>query len=148
MVNIAHVSTYCASNFRVFPLHGYNYGGESPGKKPKIAKWQKIKLISDPKPNVYRSAEFGIALDENHLVVDVDPRNGGTESFKKLCKDCGYDLEMLATVKVLSGREDGGMHLYFLKPIKNKISKKLDDYPGVDFLSKGQYVVGVGSHHD
>jgi len=147
MVNIAHVSIYCASNFRVFPIHGHNYGGESPGKKPKIAEWQKIKLTSTPPPTRYRSAEFGVALDENHLIIDIDPRNGGDESFKKLCKDCGHDLEMLATVKVLSGREDGGMHLYFLKPVKNKIFKKIKDYPGIDFLSKGQYVVGTGSRH-
>ncbi len=102
---------------------------------PKIKEWQRI---SDnmPHTNIY-----GIQLRDDILVVDVDPRNGGNDSFSLL----SFMVDFPETYTVKTG--GGGLHLYYTKPDDIFISKSLKEYPGIDFLSKGCYVVGAGSKH-
>ena len=122
------------SNKRIFPVAG---------KTPKIQKWQETK-VGDL--SVSYTGNFGWALDSEDLIIDIDPRNGGDKAFIDLCRDAGCRLDELATVKVETG--GGGLHLYFKKPDGFKIRKTLKGiYDGIDFLSKGAYILGAGSIH-
>lgn len=118
------------------------------GKHPRIDSWQLSPQWSDEQLDAMDKAGhfdtgFGFILDD-HLVIDIDPRNGGNESYKKLCADTDLDFEMLASTTVETG--GGGKHIYFKRPSGLALSTKLKDYPGVDFKSSG-FVVGAGSMH-
>lgn len=153
--SVNHVIKYAEAEFRTFPILPKS-------KKPAIKKWHTIKFIPPEKLaakfiTIYSTHNFGIALDDTHLIIDIDPRNGGEASLEKLNKDLGIDIETACTVTVLSGRGDGGRHLYFKKPAKFYTKKNPKDesgkpaYPGIDFLTTrtgvGQYMLGAGSIH-
>lgn len=94
------------------------------------------KQIFDHKGNL------GWALGQYDLVIDIDPRNGGLESYNSLKNETG--LALTPSVKTPSG----GYHIYFSIPESHqgmKIKKNLKKYPGIDFLSQGSYCVIVGS---
>ena len=96
---------------------------------------------------VQDGGNIGVRLRDTDLVLDVDPRNfpPGDDPFRRLCKDVDVALSVAPTV--LSGRGDGGRHIYFLKPASVRIVGKLDAYPGIDFRSAGSLVVAPGSRH-
>lgn len=87
----------------------------------------------------------GVRLGDEHLVVDVDPRNGGEDSFTRLIFDIGEELDRADVPAVRSG--GGGLHLYFRKsPGRTRVTlPKL--YPGIDFKRLGGYVVAPGNDH-
>ena len=58
------------------------------------------------------SANIGAKVPDALIVFDVDPRNGGLESWDRLIAD--HDVP--DTLTVVSGRGDGGSHRYFLRP--------------------------------
>ncbi len=72
---------------------------------------------------------FGVCLD-NHLVLDIDPRNGGNESYAKLVKDTGIDYASGSGFVVATG--GGGKHIYFSRP-EGAYLTHLSGYPGIDF---------------
>lgn len=80
---------------------------------------------------------IGLATGKAFDVIDVDPRNGGVESFLKLL-DTG-DLPEIHGVAVTAS---GGMHLY-VKPRNSKSFPALK--PGIDYKARGGYVVGPPS---
>lgn len=120
------------------------------GKHPQNANWQ-IMIGMDNQFNLIKAYHefdmpctgFGWLLEEHHLVVDVDPKNGGFESFDRLAekvpalKECG--------VGVKTG--GGGFHLYYKKPADLQVRGSLKEYPGIDFKHKGGFVVAGGSLH-
>ena len=77
------------------------------------------------------------------LFLDVDPRNGGSESLLDLQLAAALDLESYPRVKTGSG----GLHLFGSKPAGVRVLKKHPDFPGIDFLSCGAQVVCAGSIH-
>ena len=81
-------------------------------------------------------SNIGWQLGSGDLVVDVDPRNGGDESFLRLQKDLNLDL--IPTVKT----PRGGLHHYLKIPegyVGYSFKKTLKHYPGIDFLTEGSY---------
>lgn len=58
------------------------------------------------------TANIGARVPDTLLVFDVDPRNGGLESWAQLT--AGHEVP--DTLAVTSGRGDGGSHRYFLRP--------------------------------
>lgn len=149
---------YLDAGFRVFGLHGVDNKGncqcgntdcEALFKHPVASNWQHTPLWSDEQLEVMEEmgqfdTGFGV-LVSGYLVVDVDARNGGVESFKKLCVDLKIDLDKECGFIVASGSGSGSKHLYFKydgKPLK----QHHDKYKGIDFKSSG-YVVGAGSQH-
>lgn len=120
---------------RVFPLIPNT-------KKPAIEVWQETK----PGEFLYLPNEYGIALDKTDLVVDIDPRNNGGHSLHYIKTELHIDLLALKTPIIRTG--SGGYHFFFKKPAEIKTRKSLKErFPGVDFLSIGAFVVGVGSRH-
>lgn len=145
---------YAGAGFHVFALHGIGPDGKCQceqddcsmaGKHPAVAAWQKTPLWSDEQlqniADYMVTTGFGV-LCEGWLIIDVDPRNGGADSYKKLCADIGCDPRD-GTFWVETG--GGGWHVYLGAPA-GSYSSSLPEYPGIDFKTSG-YVVGCGSLH-
>lgn len=115
------------------------------GKIPAVKKWQDTGYDLDLDLAKF-PANFGLVLQNDDLVIDVDPRNfpAGDKVFARLNSDYGIDqIEGRTVVKTGSG----GYHLYFKKPEGIAVRETLDLYPGIEFKSKGRQVVGAGSRH-
>lgn len=76
------------------------------------------------------------------LVVDVDPRNGGTESLSRLETEIGV---LPGTVQQLTG--GGGVHLLFACPEVPVRSRANALGPGLDVKCDGGYIVVAPSRH-
>lgn len=74
---------------------------------------------------------LGWRLEDEDLIIDVDPRNNGSESFKKLKQYVGEEFN----INVIT--PSGGYHCYLKKPKDLKIKKNIKGFNGIDFLSKG-----------
>lgn len=134
---------------RPFLRAGYDLFPLARGKKiPRDKGWRlKSYQPADLKAWLAAGGNLGVRLRETDLVIDVDPRNfqPGDDPFTRLSEAVGVDLDIAPMV--LSGRGDGGRHLYFRKPEHVRIVGKLPDYPGIDFRSAGALVVAPGSIH-
>jgi Bifunctional DNA primase/polymerase, N-terminal len=82
---------------------------------------------------------YGITTDP-FVVIDVDPRHGGTEEWQKLYRRPTRGLPH--TWEAVTG--GGGRHIFFANPTGVKCGKI---GKGVDVKAIGGYVVGVGSRH-
>ncbi len=87
-------------------------------------------------------ANIGGRVPESMIVIDVDPRNGGLEALTELQRHHGALPETLTTV---SGRGDGGRHLFYRRPAGKLSSKRL--LPGIDLKTSTGYVVLPPSIH-
>lgn len=156
---VDYVDAYEAG-WRIFPLHPMNAamectcdteGCQAAGKHPRNSAWQHTPQWDDVQMAYLEDDEgifggnqlqdgYGIVINTSGLlVVDVDPRNGGTESAKQLGSirsACGFIVRT----------GGGGEHWYFLNPDGKTLRQTLKDHPGIDFKSTG-YVVGPGSLH-
>jgi Bifunctional DNA primase/polymerase, N-terminal len=90
----------------------------------------------------YRSCNIGLRLPEHIIVIDIDPRNGGLEALAKLEAEYGPLPDTLTTV---SGRGDGGHHLYYRRPRGELSAKRLGK--GIDLKTNLGYVVVAPSVH-
>lgn len=145
------------AGFRIFGLHPIKEGGQcgceykdckAAGKHPVASNWQHSPMWSDDQLEVMEmtgqlSTGYGV-LVSGLLVIDVDARNGGVESYKKL-------LDKVPTIAgagliVETGSGGGSKHLYFSLPEPQALIQHSDDYPGIDFKSSG-FVVGPDSQH-
>jgi len=135
------------NDFVVFPLHKIingkcSCGCSSGGKHPLHKNWQNTHP-TEPIDSEYTTG-YGILVTNGLLVIDVDARNGGVESYAKLVETipeiagCGLIVE--------TGSGNGSKHLFFKTSAKKSLKAKLDGYPGIDFKSSG-FVVGAGSLH-
>lgn len=145
------------AGFRVFGLHGVDKKGvcmcgnprcEALFKHPIAANWQHTPDWSDEQLETMElTGQFdnGFAnLILCHLIVDVDERNGGAESWARLCDDIPQVTGAGLIVRTGSGGQS--KHLYFSLPREMALRQKLEQYPGIDFKSSG-FVVGPGSKH-
>lgn len=127
---------------RVFPLQ--------PGsKQPRRRSRGVLDATSDPIKVAHWFAEggaelnFGVACGVQEggwhlLVVDVDMKSGGMESYTKLALERGFpDTYTVQT-------PGGGWHHYYraVQPVRNTASRVA---PGIDTRGEGGYVVGAGS---
>lgn len=81
---------------------------------------------------------FAIVLQDEDLIVDVDPRNGGFKAIDELFNDLGTKYYPT----VITPR--GGYHFYFKKPKNIDVKKNVSKYIGIDFLSKGAICLIAG----
>ena len=145
------------AGFRVFALHPIVNGVcgcgdpecKAAGKHPMVSRWQNVPEWSDEQfDNMMEysvDTGYGIICD-NHIVLDVDKRNGGFESLAKLNKDLGLDFESLSKFVVATG--GGGLHIFFKAPEGVALVSHHNDYKGIDFKSgAGSFLVGCGSLH-
>jgi len=143
---------FLEAGYPIFGLHGIKPDGscgcenqrcQSAGKHPVLKQWQHSPLWSEEQLEVMHetgqlATGYGV-LCNGLIVIDIDPRNGGNRSFKKLA----HIAEQCQFVVATGG---GGKHLYFKAPDGVALVSHLADYKGIDFKSNG-YVVGPGSIH-
>jgi hypothetical protein len=84
-------------------------------------------------------AMIGAPVPESLLVIDIDPRNGGSLA----------ELESLTgplppTLTAWSGRNDGGHHLYYMRPVGPTTSTRLPE--GIDLNVNGYCIVPPSIH--
>ena len=147
---------YAELGFSVVPVHTIKNDGScsckegkscgSPGKHPRMVHGihdatrdkAEIESLWDKWPD----ANIGIATGHASgiVVIDIDPRNGGLETFEKLEAELGPLPE---APMVLTGGD--GAHLLFdLPPIT---VRKHTAGPGVDVLGEGRMMVAPPSLH-
>lgn len=149
------------ANFTLFGLFGIDKDGhcecgnadcQAIYKHPRVQNWQLSPMYSDEQFSVmcevgHLSTGYGI-LTNGIMVIDVDARNGGVESFKRLCEDLNIDFYKECAYVVLTGSGGGSMHLYFKSPTPPKaLMQHHENYKGIDFKCNSGFVVGAGSKH-
>jgi predicted P-loop ATPase len=88
---------------------------------------------------------FGVKLKADDLIIDIDPRNmKGEKVWTRLKEQVPmlHEAQQKATIVKTAG---GGLHIYLRKPANFNIRKVIRGFPGIEFLSKGAYVIGAGS---
>lgn len=131
------------NTWRVFPLRG---------KVPAIPSWAGGRGVLDATTDLltvlkwwsgrYAGCNIGGRVPEAMFVLDIDPRNGGLESLQLLETRYGTLPPTLTTV---SGRGDGGTHMFFRRPHGKLTSSRLG--AGIDIKSSSGYVVLPPSVH-
>ena len=115
-----HAIDYARHHWLVFPLNG---------KIPAIAGGRgvldatcDVDVVAAWWGGRYRNANIGGRVPESMVVLDIDPRHGGLTSLATLEDKHGRLPETLTT---LSGRGDGGRHLFLRRPPGRLSSKRL-----------------------
>lgn len=122
----------------------------APGKHPMVSGG--VKSASDDVDGVRRWAEnhptcnWAVACGQvsGIVVIDIDPRHGGGESFDQ------WELDrrrpsMPETTRVRTG--GGGIHIVYSIPDGRKARNRVNWLPGVDVRGDGGYVILPGSNH-
>jgi Bifunctional DNA primase/polymerase, N-terminal len=125
--------------WEVFPCKPHDPGGKAP-----LTRNGHLDATMDPDQikawwTRWPAAMIGARVPESLLVIDVDPRNGGSVA----------DLESLtgplpATLTAWSGRNDGGRHLYYLRPAGPLAGTRLPK--GIDLKVNGYCIVPPSIH--
>ena len=145
------------AGYRVFGLHPINSDGScgcgnkqcgAAGKHPLVSNWQHTPHWSEEQLEVMEEtgqfdSGFGV-LVRGLLVVDVDARNGGVESFGRLAEDVPAITG--AGLIVATGSGGGSRHIYFKCDEGQALVQHHPAYKGIDFKSSG-FVVGPDSKH-
>lgn len=162
--NIAY--DFIGAGYRIFGLYGANANGgcacgkegcEAAYKHPIASNWQHTPEWSDEQLEGMQEmglldTGYGVVVraagDDGYglLVVDVDARNGGVDSYVKLIDRLGTDLAAESGLTVKTGSGQGSMHIYYKAPAGVSMLQGHPDFPGIDFKSSG-YTVGPGSRH-
>jgi predicted P-loop ATPase len=132
------LQAYADAGYVLFPLIG-----KIP---PKGFSWGQAQFNPMPSPSDFPSGNFGVKLDETDLVIDVDPRNFPKDRkvMDEFNSALGYKI-IGSSFTVRTG--SGGAHIYLKKPPDFSIRGAVKQFPGIEFKTKGQYVVGAGSLH-
>ena len=147
---------YVAAGFRVFGLHGVTNGKcdcgnpecEALYKHPIVKGWQNTPDWSDEQLETMQMAGhfdtgFGVLCD-GYIIVDVDYRNGGVESWRKIIEN--HPEIAWSNFIVKTGSGNGSLHAHFKAPKGVAFVQHIDGYPGIDIKTSG-FVVGAGSLH-
>ncbi len=120
------------------------------GKRPLTSRWQRYgQGISKTEVEYrfkYHQGNIGIAPGPRQIVLDIDPRSGGDDSFDLLMVEHGKPLD---TPHVMTG--GGGDHYYFSLPAGVNLpaggSLVNLGFPGVEWKTLGGQVVAPPSIH-
>jgi Bifunctional DNA primase/polymerase, N-terminal len=152
---------YAAAGYQVFPLRGKLPVGNCPACEPRSRSYRPHRAqecehelchglyaaTSDP-DRVQRwwarcpQANIGARIPLSLLVLDVDPRHGGHVRLAQLQRQHG---RLPPTRVSVSGRGDGGHHLWFLHPGAPLSVAALGD--GLDLKTHTGYVLLPPSRH-
>jgi hypothetical protein len=152
---------YAAAGYEVFPLRGKLPFGNCPACEPHSSHYRPHQATecghelchglyaasSDPARvgrwwGRWPQANIGARVPASLLVLDVDPRHGGLERLAELEREHG---RLPPTRVSVSGRGDGGQHLWFLHPGGRLSAARLG--AGVDLKTHSGYVLLPPSRH-
>jgi hypothetical protein len=152
---------YAAAGYQVFPLRGKQPHGNCPACEPRSPCYRRheaadcghelchgLYAATSDRDRVGRwwgrwpQANIGARVPASLLVLDVDPRHGGLGRLAELERQHG---SLPATRVSVSGRGDGGKHLWFLNPGGRLSAARLGG--GVDLKTYRGYVVLPPSRH-
>ncbi len=144
------LDVYRSYSALLFPLRKAEIGDPN-SKRPLFKNWR-TKIWSHAELLEYwtKGHSLGWALGPIDLVIDVDvptkdrPNKQGPESLAKLNNLLGQSIDCVA-IEVQA--PSGGRHYYLTKPEGLRVTKSHTEYPGIEFLSEGCYVVIAGSPH-
>ncbi len=150
---IASAEICAARGWSVLTLHGIKNGRctctnskcNSPGKHPIFPGWQK-RATSDIEILRRLPKDFGgnigiVTGGGGPVVLDIDPRNGGDESFDHMISRFG---SLPDTVEAHTG--GGGRHILF-DSADREIGNAVGFSPGLDLKGRGGFVVIEPSRH-
>jgi predicted P-loop ATPase len=126
----------------VFPLNGQ--GKEAKAPLPACTGWQHFKAEDNARRlnDILNTKAYGVVIPPEIIILDFDLyKPDGTETFQSLSP-------IPQTLTFQTGR--GGKHFWFRRPNiletqHIKVKKTHPDYPALEVLSKGCYIVGPGS---
>jgi Mesyanzhinovviridae bifunctional DNA primase/polymerase len=118
----------------IFPLAGNT-------KTPRDKNWRTRSYSA--RDITEHSGNCGIRLTDPQVVLDIDPRNKGDASFKRLCADLKINSSSWPRVKT----GGGGGHYYLTRPGGVRVRGKIPGYAGIDVKHVGGYIVAAGSTH-
>jgi len=149
------------AGYSVFGLHGRGPDGKcecgnphcpdkSLFKHPRVSNWQHTPCWSEEQFETMElmghfKTGWGLVLNKDTVVVDVDARNGGLQGYADLLAD--HPEVAGSGLIVGTGSGGGSKHLYFTVPSGTSLVSKLNKYKGIDFKSGAAFVVGAGSMH-
>lgn len=154
---------YAARGWKVVALHNPDDQGictchkrdcDNVGKHPRTQHGV-LDATTDPEKiqlwwDMWPDANIGVATgaDTGFVVLDVDPKSGGSETLKELLSKHGQFAE-----KVYANTGGGGWHLLFAHPgghwpnTQSGPNKPSRIGAGLDFRGDGGYIVAPGSLH-
>ncbi|SLH95784.1 bifunctional DNA primase/polymerase famiily protein [Mycobacteroides abscessus subsp. massiliense] len=154
---------YAVRNWRVFPLRGKLPAIANPHPQGSRERQEckgdcgrpghgvldattEVGVVSSWWGGRYAGANIGGRVPESMFVLDVDPRHGGDLTLAAIQRAYGTLPTTLTTV---SGRGDGGMHLFFRRPVGVLSPRRIaaDFGPGIDIKTSTGYVVLPPSIH-
>lgn len=144
MTMLDHALALASRGWAVFPCYEKDIGqhsSKSPRTKHGHLEATRGEAIIREWWEKWPDALIGGKVPSSALVLDIDPRNGG--SLDELVKVTG---PLPSTLSVLSGRGDGGTHMYFERPagIDRFTDKDLPD--GIDLKVNGYCILPPSLH--
>jgi P4 family phage/plasmid primase-like protien len=114
-------------------------------KIPAMKEWASCPVRDRGALEQWPGHSWGWVLGPGDLVVDVDPRNGGAESLRRLNQMAGGAIfRKFPTVRT----PRGGVHLYMAIPEGAGLRKSVPGWPGVDWLTEGSYCLMAGQRSE
>lgn len=101
-----------------------------------------VAIVTDWWSGRYRGCNIGARIPESMLMIDIDPRHGGSASWADLTARYGPFPDCMRTD---SGRGDGGCHLYVRRPPGRVTAQRLG--AGIDLKTSTGYAVMAPSIH-
>ncbi len=142
-----------ASGLHLFPLRKWNAEREDPktgkviklGKMPRDVGYQTHHYEMNWAGYLKRDGNVAAMASPSDLIMDIDPGRGGLDSFERLCWDVDDDFARYP--RSISGKGDGGFHVFMRKPHGLVCHWQMAAFPGIDFQGFLRYVVAPGSLH-
>jgi hypothetical protein len=103
---------------------------------------QDVAIVTEWWSGPYQGCNIGARIPESMLMIDIDPRHGGDQSWAALTAQYGPFPDCLMTN---SGRGDGGRHLYVRRPPGGLTVQSLGS--GIDLKTSSGYAVMPPSIH-
>jgi hypothetical protein len=159
---------YAKQGWKVLPCFGITDGGRCTcngqhaepkdiGKHPQIGDWNNRATDDEATVSAWweRNPENNIGVycqGSGFIVIDIDPRSGGIESFKKFEELLGITLpktvEALTGLYSYQGSQNRGRHLYFKVEDGEQFMGNLKSYGlnGIDIKYNGYVMVAPSRH--
>lgn len=128
----------------LWPPRGFRYIALNTREKTPLNKdWpNESHNVEEVQRIIRQGGNYGVCPDGEQLIIDIDSRHGGTKKLFNFDVDNYYTV---TTGDVHSSHRYGCLAVPLLP--NQRLRKKHPNYPGVEFQTKGAYVVGPESTH-